>query len=61
MPSLKMKTKQSLGVCQTSSVICKKPRSDVTDCPAMEAQKNQDDCMFSSDKVHAKETNEALL
>ncbi|CAN1329478.1 CTD small phosphatase-like protein 2 [Linum perenne] len=69
MPSLKMKTKQSLGVCQTSSVICKKPRSDVTVSPVMEAQKNQDDCIldcdsfsvFSSDKVHAKETNEAVL
>ncbi|CAN0853768.1 CTD small phosphatase-like protein 2 [Linum grandiflorum] len=70
MPSLKMKTKlnggslgeRSLGVCQTSSVICKKSCSSVTVSPLLEADlcipKSQDDCTtLSSGETHAQETS----
>ncbi|CAI0452175.1 unnamed protein product [Linum tenue] len=70
MPSLKMKTKlsggslgeRSLGVCQTSSVICKKSCANVhTVYPLSEAdlciQKCPDDCVSSSEDMHSPETD----
>ncbi|CAN1150227.1 CTD small phosphatase-like protein 2 [Linum perenne] len=55
---------RSLGVCQTSSVICKKSCSNVTvSPPLLEADlyipKSQEDCSLSSGETRAQETGEA--